>query len=252
MSEQRITWAGRTLHGADRFGQWTTLSTVGWDETPETKGDEEERANADGALDLPVRFGARLITHTGHLHTLSHDLMHDAMHHFNGAMTGRHQVEGHGPTLWANARRKGSPRFDIVTDTFVQWQVQLRAVDPRKYGHARTFTAAVNAPTQVFHRGNYPAIPDDVIVRGDMPGGYTIGLDGWGYQVSVPLVNAQPHRIDYRTGILYVNGVITQNSVGNTNLTTVRPGIEIGVGLGLFPLAGGTGSMEMTIPDTYI
>jgi len=65
-----------------------------------------------------------------------------------------------------------------------------------------------------------------------------------------PLVTGQPHRVDYNNGRLYVNGVLSQGNLGNTNTTPIPPGQSVGVGL--YPVTTGSGSADMTIVDTYI
>jgi len=249
LSEQ-IIWAGRTIHGSDQFGEWVNTDSTGWDDSPEVKGDTEDVPNADGELDLPVYNGARLITFGGFLHAKSHHQRHEAQHWFNGAMSGVLQVMGHGPTLWAPAKRNGATRFEALTDTLAQYQVKLKCVDPRKFGDSVTYSVAVGAPITVGHRGNYAAMPK-FIIRGDMPGGYTITVNDWNYTVTKALQTGKPHRLDYDDGLLYVNGTLTDNSFGNTNTTFIPSGPD-GVGVGLYPVTTGSGSADMTVIDTYI
>jgi len=246
----QITWAGRTLSGSDEFGEWVVTDLDGWFDSPESKGESQDREGQDGEFDLPIYNAARYITVTGHLHTKDHYLNHEAMSFLTGAMAGRFQVEGHGETLWADAKRNGKIKFTPITDTFAQWQVPLKCVKPYKYGETNTFTAAIGAPLSVGHRGNYYATPT-FIIRGDCPTGYVVTLDGWNYRVTVPLQTGKPHRINYKTGRLYVNGTLTQNGIGETNTTRVPPGGL--VGLGMYRIgATGTGTAEMELIDTSI
>jgi hypothetical protein len=248
--QQNIIWAGRTLHGSDQFGEWVNTDEEGWDNTPDTKDDSEDRFNADGELDLPVYNGARLITFTGFLHAKSHLQRHEAQHWFNGAMSGVLQVMGHGPALWAPAKRSRGTKFTSLTDTLAQYQVQLKCVDPRKFGASVTYPVATGQPLTVGHRGNYAATPK-FVVRGDMPGGYTLTVNGWNYTVTKALQAGKPHRLDYDDGLLYVDGNLTDNSFGNTNTTFIPSGPN-GVGVGLYPVTTGSGTADMTVIDTYI
>lgn len=247
MSEQ-ITWAGRMLSGTDRFGEWITTNLDGWFDSPEVKGDAVEREGQDGEFDLPIQHRARLVTVSGHFRAAGHEQLHDAMNHFGAPTVGRFTVAGHGPVMWADGKRNSGVKFTPITDTLAQWQVGLKFVDPRKYGNSKTFVLDAGATVQVHHRGNYGAMPKFVI-RGDAPS-YTLTINGWNYAVSKALQTGKPHRIDYANGKLYVNGALTQNSLGNTNVTTIPPGAS--VGCGLFLTAGGTGSADMTVTDTYI
>lgn len=249
MAEQ-ITWAGRTLHGTDRHGKWVTLRDQfeGWRDSPEIKGESENRPNADGEYDLPIYNQARLVTIGGHLHTSGYRQMDEAMNFFTGPMSGRLTVAGHGVVQWADMKRNSGVKFTPVTDTFAQWQVRLKAADPRKFGNTASFALPAGATVSVFHRGNYPATPR-ITVSGSMPG-YTLTVNGANYVVTVPLVTGTPHVVDYNDGRLRINGAVVQNSIGNTNLATVPPGQAVAVGL--FATSGGTGSAVMALPDTYI
>jgi len=219
-----------------------------WD-SPEIKGDTEDRPYQDGEFDLPVYNQARLVTATGNFHAASHQQLHEAMNFFTGPMSGRLTVAGHGSIQWADAKRNGGVKFTPVTDVLAQWQVRLKCPDPRKFGESKTVAVATGAPISVFHRGNYNATPS-FVVKGSMPGGYTITVNGWNYAVTLPLVSGKPHTVDYNNGRLYVNGVLAQNSLGNTNTTPIPPGISVGVGL--YPMTTGSGTADMTITDTYI
>jgi hypothetical protein len=248
LSEQLTTWAGRTLHGTDRFGQWITLEST-WDDTPDTKGEEEDRPNADGEYDLPIFYAARYITVTGHLHTASHAKTHEAMHWFNGAMTGRFVVSGHGPTLWCDAKRNSGTKFTIITDTFAQWQIKLKAVNPRKFGASNDFVRT-NGTVSVFHRGNYGALPT-VIVRGSAANGYRInGPGGKQYKVSRALVTGVPHRIEFRDGLLRVDGNLVPDGVDRADVWPVPAGTATDFDINV--LNGGTAEATITVTDTYI
>jgi hypothetical protein len=221
----------------------------GWFDSPEVKGDTQDRPYQDGEFDLPIYNQARLVTVSGSLRAKSHAQLHEAGIFLTGAMSGRFQVTGHGSTMWADVKRNSGIKFTPITDTFAQWQVRLKAVDPRKFGRAVTYAVATGSPVNVSHRGNYNAMPS-FIIRGSMPGGYTITVDGWNYTVTRALVTGQPHRVDYNNGRLYVNGTLTQGNLGNTNRAPIPPGQSVGVGL--YPVTTGSGSADMTILDTYI
>jgi hypothetical protein len=221
----------------------------GWWDSPDVKGETQERPYQDGEFDLPVYNQARLITINGTLRAKGHNQLHEAGDFLTGPISGRLTVAGHGSVRWADAKRNSRTKFTPITDTFSQWQVSLKCVDPRKYGDSRTVAVATGSPVTVFHRGNYNATPSFVI-RGDMPGGYTITVDGWNYTVTKPLVTGAPHRVDYNNGRLYINGVLNQGNLGNTNTAPIPPGKAVGVGL--YPVTTGSGSADMTIVDTYI
>jgi hypothetical protein len=245
-----ITWAGRTLSGSDRFGEWAVTGELeGWWDSPEIKGETQDRPYQDGEFDLPVYNQARIITINGNLRAKSHQQLHEAGDFLTGPISGRLTVTGHGSARWADAKRNSGVKFTPVTDVFAQWQVRLKCVDPRKFGESKTIAVATGSPVSAFHRGNYNAMPS-FIIRGDMPGGYTITVNGWNYTVTSALVTGAPHRIDYNNGRLYRNGVLSQGNLGNTNTTPIPPGQSVAVGL--YPVTTGSGSADMTITDTYI
>lgn len=246
---EQITWAGRTLSGVDRFGKWSTTEIEGWWDSPDTKGETEDRPNADGEFDLPVYNQARLVTVSGNVRTDGHGQMHEAMNFLTGPMSGRLSVAGHGSVQWADMKRNSGVKFTPVTDTFAQWQVRLKAADPRKFGNTASFPLPAGATVSVFHRGNYPATPR-ITVSGSMSGGYTLTVNGANYIVTVPLVTGTPHVVDYNNGRLRINGAVVQNSIGNTNLATIPPGPAVAAGL--FATSGGTGTATLELPDTYI
>lgn len=249
MANDHITWAGRTLSGKDRFGEWIVTSIKGVWYSPGVKGETDDRPNADGEYDLPTYKKARILSLSGTFHARSHAELHEAGIFLTGATRGRFQVVGHGPTQWADAKVDGEIEFDPETDTLATWVLVLKCPDPRKFGDVQSFTLPANTPTVVFHRGNYEATPV-ITVSGSMPGGYTLTVAGWNYAVSVPLVSGTPHVIDYNDGRLRINGSVVQNSIGNTNLATIPPGES--VTCALYATSGGTGSAVMKLPDTYI
>jgi len=242
---------GQVLHGSDRFGHWLVTQLEGWGESPPVRVEDTARTNQDGDHDLPVRYGARLVTIGGRVICPSESAAQQARTRLTGLVAGkvRAQVTALGETTWADV--KLADRVDAKrSGRLVRFQYQLRAPDPRRFGNSQTVAVATGSPVAVSHRGNYNAMPK-FIVRGDMPGGYTITVDGWNYTVTSALVTGQPHRIDYDNGRLYRNGVLTQGSVGIVTTTQpIPPGKSVAVGL--YPFTTGSGSADMTIIDTYI
>jgi hypothetical protein len=252
LAGKQIKLDGKVLDCPDEYGDWGVHHFEGWWDSPDAKTKQVERpVGADGDLDTPVDYAARYPSLTGIFIANSEALMFEGMNRFSSLLQqpGVLEVNGYGRDQWANVRRTSQLIITPQTDRVCLWQAKLKAVDPRKFGRSRTFAVAVGAPVNAFHRGTYPASPS-FIIRGDMPGGYTITVDGWDYRVTKALQTGKPHRLDYNDGDLYVNGTLTQNSLGNTNLRTIPPGP--GVGVGLYPVTTGTGSADMTVWDTYI
>lgn len=244
MAADHITWAGRTLSGHDRFGDWTTEVPNTWWGSPDTKGETVDRANADGEYDLPVYNAARILTFDGLLHAKSHMDMHEAGDFLTGPMRGRLQVAGHGNTKWADAVRSSSTLFEPITDTLARWQVHLRFPDPRKFGDLHTFPVSAGAPATVFHRGNYNASPV-VQINGPVTGGFTITHPGGLYTAVGDLAAGSTIRIDFNTGRLRLNGNDRSDLVTRADLYKVPPG-----NTAAFSVNRGVGFVELI--DTYI
>ncbi|XAZ30676.1 hypothetical protein AAHB34_16145 [Paenarthrobacter ureafaciens] len=65
-----------------------------------------------------------------------------------------------------------------------------------------------------------------------------------------PLVSGQPHSIDFGTGRLRVNGNIVAGGLGWGFKPLITPGIP--TALAIEPITTGTGSVTLTLTDTYI
>lgn len=243
-----ISWAGRTLSGSDRFGEWSCQVPDAWWNSPDTKGEDVSRAGADGDHDLPIFNQARLPTFSGLLEARNHEDLHEAGIFLTGAMTGRIQVSGHGPTQWAEAKRAGMIRFVPITDTIAQWQVPLKCPNPRKFGVAKDFIMSAPQDIQVFHRGNYGALPT-FIIRGAAPAGYDLwGPGGKRYRVVRPLVSGKAHRVEFSDGLLRVDGVLLPNA-GQSDVWAIPPGVTTSIGIST---ASGSAVATVTVTDTYI
>jgi hypothetical protein len=251
LADSSIKWAGRTLHGTDRFGKWVTKRDEfdGWWDSPEIKGETADRSSADGEYDMPTYNEARLVTVSGHLHSPNAAVQQEAMHFLSGPMSGRLQVELNGSTLWADAKRNSAVNFNPVTGKLLQWQVRLKCPDPRKFGDTNKFTITPGQTVTVFHYGNYAATPI-VTVTGDFPSGYTLwGPGGKTYVVTVALAAGTTHTIDMAHGLLRTNQYYFTGGVGDADVWTVAPGQASTIGLSA---PSGSGTAVASIIDTFI
>lgn len=226
----------------------------GWDDGVDMRVEDRPRPQMNFSYDLPVFAGSRIVNLSGYVLAQSAEELDNLSFRLTGLLAGgqkgRVAVTKNGRTLWADCRlaaqTKFSERHGQPTGDF---QLQLWCADGRRYGESKDFVVSNGAPGTVYHRGNFPATPK-IIVRGEIASGYTVTVDGWNFAVSKALQTGKPHRLEYSTGKLYVDGNLTQNSVGNTNLATIPPGKS--VGFGLYPTSGGSGTATMTLLDTYI
>lgn len=248
MAIENITLDGQKLSGNDQYGEWTTSTLDGWWSSPEPKGEQVARENADGDFDLPVHYEARYITIGGSLRAKGHEQQHAAMNRFTALVRkkARVQVLGHGAAQWVDVVRASGFKMEPLTDTYAQWQVRLKANDSYKYGDINRFSVPAGATEKLFHRGNSDAWPS-FTVTGNMPG-YTLNVGGKAFTVTRALTSGS-HVVDFRDGRLRVNGTAVSGGVTTANLTPIPPGS--GANFQLQPVSG-SGSAAVTVFDTYI
>lgn len=249
MAAEGITLDGQKLSGEDQYGSWTVSGLEGWWDSPEPKGESAPREGADGDFETPLYYDARYVTITGSLRSANHEMQHQAMNRFTGLVQrkSRLQIVGHGAAQWADVVRASALKMVPITDTLSQWQVRVKARDPRKYGERNRFSAESGVTVPLFHRGNYDAWPS-FSISGNLPGGYGLWLGGRVFLVTRPLTSGV-HVIDFRDGRLQVNGAYISGGVGVANLTPIPPGG--GTSFRLEPVSG-AGTAIINVFDTYI
>lgn len=248
--DKQILLGDQIVHGSDRYGQWITENVEGWDENPTVLDSDEDRPNADGSFDMPLRYGARTPTIDGVLFADSRSRGLEAVRSLGNHSRlgiGILSITEAGLTQWANVKLVGLDRT-WLTKTTVRWQLRLKAPDPFKYGHARTFPLNIGGSAGLFHRGNARAWPL-VRVTGSFPNGYT--LNGPGGKRFVVLTNpgSGTHLLDMRQGLLQVNGNYFTGQTSQTDVWSVAPGQESAMSL---TASSGSGSAVITLTDTYI
>lgn len=252
LATEGIQLDGQILSGEDRFGVWKTTGELdGWWSSPEPKGENISRTSADGDYDLPVDYEARYITLSGSLRARNHETQHAAINRFTALVRRRSllQVDGHGDTQWANVVRAGAFKMEPRTGTYSVWQARVKAPDPCKYGRAQDFVRT-NGDVIVYHGGNYDAYPS-IVVRGTAANGYHInGPGGKQYKVSRALMPGVPHRIEFKDGLLRVDGMLVPNGSPRSDVWPVPPGEDITFTVNV--TNGGTAEGTITVTDTYI
>lgn len=251
---RQVTVDGRELDSVDRFGSWRVSDWTGWNDSPDRVVKSEQRPNADGESESVDYFAAREITINGRLIAHNHDAMHEAETWLKGMLlrgSGRMTVRGHGPTQSATVKLNGGIRCNPEpgTDNFLRWQLRLRAIDPYKYGTARSVSTPQGAPLDVFQMGNAPAWPV-LTVTGSMPGGYDAVLGSRLVEVRAPLESGKPHVINMRTGRITIGGARAYGVFGSSDLHVIEPGST----QGFYPTAktSGTATFKLAYSDTYI
>lgn len=244
-----VTLDGYPLTGITRDGEWKRLGDLeGWWDSPEPKRVNAPRTRGDGNFRTKIDYEPRLITYNGRVISKNHDYLHQAA----GIITAlpfrgekKLLVKGHGPTQWATVDPRGKVKIDLETDTYLNFQIPLEAIDPFKYGESHKVTGTAGSPASLFHRGTAPAWPV-VTVWGESAGGYTITLNGKSVTVTHNLLPGfRPHTIDFRTGILRGPGGVVSGGLGATNFSPINPGLPQNMTIS-------TGDITVDYYDTYI
>lgn len=245
-----ITVDDQIIHGVDRFGTWRIHSLEGWKETPPEKTNSEARALADGDYDAEVFYGSRLVTVNGRLSAKSPEMAFTASERLSGLLRipALFSVDQFG-MMRSGLARRGRIAPGQIKGRHLPFQMELRFIDPYKYGEIQSFTVASDNEVFVFHRGTVPAWPK-LTITGNLPGGYEVGLVDRLIQVTRPLTAGQTHTIDTRAGILRSNGALIAGGLGITELFRVKPGLP--QSLLFMPRTTGSGTLKVEVTDTFI
>lgn len=244
-----VTLDGQTIHGLDRFGSWRVLSMEGWDETPVEKTNSEARPIADGDYEAEVFYGPRLVTLNGRLSARSPGDAFTARERLTSLLhaPGRFQVDQFGLPRWATARR-GRIKPGQIKGRHLPFQMDLRFIDPRKFGEKQSFSGAVGTSFDVFQRGTFEATPV-VTVTGSFASGYDLNLNGRLVSITKSLASGSTHTIDMRTGILRQNGAVIAGGFSYSELIKVNPGMAQNF---YAVAASGSGTVRLDYYDTYM
>jgi hypothetical protein len=236
---------GQVLHGVDDYGQWQVNETDGWAQAPPEKSNSEARPLADGDYDAVVRYGPRLVTLNGRLiarNPMQAFLAREMLSSLLQA-PGIFQVEEFGFIRWGMARR-GQIRPGKIKGRFLTFTMELRFINPYKFGAEYTKAGSSTSAALLFHRGTAPAWPV-VTVSGSNPAGYALTLNGNQVTVGQPLVTGTPHTLDYRTGVLRIGSAIYRGGLGAANFSPIRPGLPQEMSIS-------AGSVTAAYQDTFI
>lgn len=251
MPTKQLALGAQIIHGTTREGEWVTEKLTGWYETPATKGNEEERALADGDYDAQLYYASRMITIDGILFFSNRGLAIQALEALAVASSLASRaliVTDFGLTRFANVKSQGVD-FTPMTTNAIRWQIRLKATDPYKYGEAQSFSGAVGSGFDVYQRGTVPANAV-VTVTGSFPGGYELTLGGRLVSVTRAVTSGSPHVLDMRTGILRVGGAVARSGFEYAELFKVQPGIP----QNFYSVArtSGSGTVKLAFNDTFI
>ncbi|UTM47048.1 phage distal tail protein [Glutamicibacter mysorens] len=253
MANELVTLDGYPLTGATRDGVWKRLGEIeGWWDSPPPRRQRADRTNGDGSFSTPIEYGNRLITYEGRVISKNHDYLHQAA----GILTSlghrgntKFLVQGHGPTQWAMVDPRGPVKTSFETDSYLNFQIPLEAIDPFKYGESYAVPGNTTDPASLFHRGTVPAWPV-VTVSASSSSGYTLTLNGRQVVVTRAIASTAPHEIDFKTGILRVDGAVVRGGLSTANFSPINPGMPQNMSISTG--TGSYGSITVRYSDTYI
>ncbi|GGJ74373.1 hypothetical protein [Glutamicibacter ardleyensis] len=236
-----------------RNGYFEVDDIDGWWKAPSRKTRDESRPNADGDFDSVDHFESRFVTIKGAFAAKSPgdrwagaDILSSLLSGGSEIMT----VRADGQAQWARVKLVDNSDMDWTAYKLLEYSIQVKAVDPRKFGGAEVFTAtAGGSSVGVFQRGTYPATPI-LTISGTMPGGYRITKGGKTVSVTAPLTASQIHTLDLSTGILRIDGAVATGGLNDYQWNTIAPGLAQNVALA--PLTTGTGALAIEVTDTYM
>lgn len=247
LGDSGIVLYGDRYRGAGTRGNYY-FRDFDWSDMPDIRADDTPRPMGDG--NFPGRSYLDAIDHrmVGFLVAPSHEFLVWSMNRLKSerGRTTRVYVDEPGGTTWADAELR-LVRFEpygFAPEAALE--IGFHLPDPRKYGKPkRVFASGEKAS----HGGNHDSIPE-ITVTGNMPSGYTIvGPAGKQYIVSQPLLSGSTHRIDFSTGLLYLNGALQSGAVTRAETWTVPPNQS--VVMTLVPVSG-SGALAIHVPRTSI
>ncbi|WP_345473754.1 hypothetical protein QMQ05_05790 [Glutamicibacter ectropisis] len=236
-----------------RNGYFEVDDIDGWWKAPSRKSRDSSRPNADGDFGSVDNYEARYITIKGAFAAKSSadrwvgaDILSSLLSSGPQIMV----VRIDGQAQWATVKLVDNPEMNWTAYKLLEYSIQVKAVDPRKYGNAEVFSASVgSAAVTVFQRGTYPSLPV-ITISGNMPGGYKLTKGGQIVSVTAPLASSQIHTLDMATGILRINGAVVTGGLNDYQWNTIEPGL--GQAIALAPLTTGIGTAAIEVTDTYI
>lgn len=252
-----VTIGGLKMFGRPGLGPVCVVKDglVGWDGRT-LRGEDVQRPVGPGSYPLPKDVTARSVSVTG-LVNAGGAPEHERVKQWLAGLGADGellpiQVERAGGVQWAQAQVDDVKMDDLRGAYRSSFIAQISCPDPRKFGDMKPFTSAQGATLKVTQRGNFKAHPY-VIIRGDLPNGYTLyGPNGEAFEVTASVVTgSKPHTVDFNQGILKISGQISPLSTQQAAIWTV-PGAGGESSFRLVPNAGSNGTIEVQVTDTYI
>ncbi|MCC2030610.1 hypothetical protein [Microbacterium allomyrinae] len=248
----RVRVGGLLIEGDGGSSPFGLVDLTGWTDSPGMRREQEARATGHGAFSAPGYLSGRVITVDGELISDGPVDQERQLRRLAGVLAdgsfATAVVDEASSSLKAVVGRHDKP--DTTVEAYgrlATFQLLLWSPDPRRYGESHTYGPGQTA----FHYGTFRASPTiDVVALTNMPDGYTItGPAGRHFDVTQPLAAGHVHRVEMRTGRVYLDGALQVGAVGRAETWAIPPGLQ--VAHTLVPVSG-TGSLAVKVVDTFI
>lgn len=203
-----------------------------------------------GEYDMPVFRSRRTIELAGYVVADSADDLARMGDRFAGLLAsgdlGRVTFDEGGLRRWANVRIHGTPSFEPTYRARADFELELRAPDPRIVGKP---IRQVGTVVDVVNRGTFPATPR-IQIDGNGNHTYTVtGPGGRRWVVTQDLVPEHAHVLDFETGDLIIDGNVILDGLEEADPWTCPPSKSTRITL---DPGGNTAVMTISTPPTWI
>jgi hypothetical protein len=229
----------------------------GWNDQTDLRREKNDRKQAHGVFRSPGYHDQRLIVIEGQCLTSSPEQQDWYSKRLSGLLNdgeyGRLTVDHQGTTLWADVGVYTQDWEVVEYGTIADYQIQLLAPDPFRYGETHTYgPAGPLGEIPVFHYGNAKAFPR-FNVAGTISEDYAVYGPGTGdtrkrFKVNGTVSNGHPNLIDLKTGIVRVDGIQRRGVIEDATTWGVPGGTTISHTL---DSNGDPATLTVTITDTY-
>ncbi|WP_440708827.1 hypothetical protein [Herbiconiux sp. YIM B11900] len=190
------------------------------------RGESIEVEEGHGEYDLPVYRGRRIIESSGYVVAANNAERNRMSDRFSGVLAdgslGRVTIEDEGERRWARVRLQ-SASFEDTYPARADWELALRAPDPRIFGDLEEYTGGI---VDVINRGSFPSSP---VIKVSGAGTNTYGVygpSGRRWLVEQDLVSGHPHYLNIETGELIIDNVLFIGQTPEADSWVCPPGVR--------------------------
>ncbi|MBB2959503.1 hypothetical protein [Pseudoclavibacter helvolus] len=224
--------------------------------------DSQGYAQGHGEFDSEGQYGAREIQVLGYVYDPNMLKLGHWRDRFNGIRAdgkyGQMIVDEFGQTRSLSVKRdKGGAFGRLGASRFVEFDLRLKASDPRMFGETQNLGDGIGTSVKVSHDGNFNAHPViRVTATSAMSDGYVLALrDEATWAVNFgdlrmhALATGSTHEIHMREGIVR-RGSTTTGLVAGGGFWSVPPWGDFRIFV--VPNGAGAGGLRVELPHTYI